>query len=114
MQQKGLLTWLPSKKGIDIPKLIIIFIFWYIYRVAALELGPKQIRVNAVNPTVTMTAMAKVNILIGDQVSSILMSTACLLIFILAFKSSYFFKGWLVRPRQGRTNAGQDSPGQVC
>merc|ERR1712025_656619 len=29
-------------------------------KVAALELGPKQIRVNAVNPTVTMTAMAKV------------------------------------------------------
>ena len=32
----------------------------YNYRVAALEFGPKQIRVNAVNPTVTMTAMAKV------------------------------------------------------
>ena len=25
-----------------------------------MEFGPKQIRVNAVNPTVTMTAMAKV------------------------------------------------------
>ena len=32
----------------------------HFYRVAALEFGPKQIRVNAVNPTVTMTAMAKV------------------------------------------------------
>merc|ERR1719370_2454787 len=29
-------------------------------KVAALELGPKKIRVNAVNPTVTMTAMGKV------------------------------------------------------
>ena len=30
-------------------------------RVAALEFGPHQIRVNAVNPTVTMTEMGKVN-----------------------------------------------------
>ena len=32
------------------------------FRVAALELGPKKIRVNAVNPTVTMTAMGKVSV----------------------------------------------------
>ena len=30
-------------------------------RVAALEFGPHQIRVNAVNPTVTMTEMGKVD-----------------------------------------------------
>ena len=30
-------------------------------RVAALEFGPHKIRVNAVNPTVTMTEMGKVN-----------------------------------------------------
>jgi len=30
-----------------------------ITKVAALELGPKKIWVNAVNPTVTMTAMGK-------------------------------------------------------
>ena len=29
-------------------------------QVASLELGPQQVRVNAVNPTVTMTAMGKV------------------------------------------------------
>ena len=52
------MTWLPSKK---IKKLYFNNLF-FSYRVAALELGPKQIRVNAVNPTVTMTAMAKVNI----------------------------------------------------
>ena len=32
-----------------------------ILRVAALEFGPHQVRVNAVNPTVTMTEMGKVN-----------------------------------------------------
>ena len=32
-----------------------------IFRVAALEFGPHQVRVNAVNPTVTMTEMGKVN-----------------------------------------------------
>ena len=33
-----------------------------ILRVAALEFGPHQVRVNAVNPTVTMTEMGKVTL----------------------------------------------------
>ena len=60
------MIWLPSKKEIEILKIIHFFILVGAFRVAALELGPKQIRVNAVNPTVTMTAMAKVIILCHD------------------------------------------------
>ena len=43
-----------------------------------------------------MTAMAKVNIF----KTFLELSNICL--------------GWLVRPSQGRPNAGQDSPGQIC
>ena len=64
VQQRELLTWLPSKTETKQESFTVVkFWIFYYFRVAALELGPKQIRVNAVNPTVTMTAMAKVNII---------------------------------------------------
>ena len=69
----------------------------YNYRVAALEFGPKQIRVNAVNPTVTMTAMAKV-----------------LNFTNLAVWLKSMIAGWLVRPSKIWTYAGQNTSGKIC
>ena len=75
-------TWSPSELRMskDLPARSK-----YSHRVAALEFGPHQVRVNAVNPTVTMTEMGKVKFVFD------LFAKICLIRFVLQYLSGNIF-----------------------